>query len=1119
MTESYSVEARLSAVDNGFTSVMGSATKSLQGIDSGSQSATKSVGSFVLGLGALKVASAAFKAISNSMDAAITRFDTMQKYPKVMSALGFSTDDSSKSVKRLADGIDGLPTTLDAVVSTAQRMTAITGNMNKSTDATIALNNAMLASGASTEGASRGMEQYIQMLSTGKVDMQSWRTLQETMPIGLQKTAEAMGYVGETAQTDLYAALKDGKVTFKDFQNQLIELGTGTGELAKLAKVNSEGIATSFGNLKNAAAKGIATVIESVDKLTQKVTGKNIAQNLDSLKIVVNTTFSAIGTTIEKSEPIVSAFADGLTGLINVAKPLSPVIIGVGAAFATWKVISSINTTLKTATTTINAAKASSELLTLITQKQAAAQVTSTAATKADIAAKTIQNGQLTLGTAALGLFTGALSVSEVATMGMTAATTAFNAVLSALPLIAVAAGIGALVAGGIALWKHLNKDSEAVVKLKGKQEELLETSKDLAESTDQNAQNRKDEISSIENSSKSYQTLISDLERLSEKEKKTTGEKNKMKDMVEELNNSVAGLNLSYDAQNDALSQTPSKIQEQVAAFKELDKAAEAQQQLNDIIEERNTIEGKLSEINEQREKWNSTMAQSPIEAKKVGEAIKELDEQEAALKETQNALQTEFQNTSQVHEDAINNATAAVDAGVFKQQASYNSLNDTQKEVMDAMRSEYQSLQEKAGNAFDQIQQKSTISMEQMIENMQKNQEAIASWSQNIAALAEKGVDQGLLEQLRKMGPEGAAQAAELNTRSKEELEKLNETYRSSSESAMNAMKEGYQLSKHGVNEEVATIIPEAQATLQNQIAGANFGSVGSDMTDSMRAGIDSSKHQVADITGKMIDDAAETAKTKASTATFKDIGGQIPNGLKEGITSGKDGAEKAAGDLADGISTKAKDKLGVHSPSRVFSEIGSNVDQGLTDGINENKEGPSSAITSVAEGMITATQGLPDQMRSSGMNAMSGLANGIYEGSSGPLAAAQSIANQIIETINSALDIHSPSRELMATGEFATEGLEIGMLNNLSNLTSSAKKLSQTIVDSFSGKTGFGLASSLVGRKSSNLNLQLGENQTKSKQPMYVNLQIGNQNFKAFVEDISDAQGAKAELYMQI
>lgn len=1119
MAESYSVEARLSAVDSGFTSAMGSATKSLQGIENGTQGATKSVGNFVVGLGALKVASAAFSAISNSMDAAINRFDTMQRYPKVMSALGFSAEDSSKSVKRLSDGIDGLPTTLDTVVSTAQRMTAITGNMNKSTDATIALNNAMLASGASTEGASRGMEQYIQMLSTGKVDMQSWRSLQETMPIGLQKTAEAMGFVGETAQTDLYAALKSGKVTFKDFQNQLIELGTGTGELAELAKANSEGIATSFGNLKNAAAKGLANIIESFDKLSKEVTGKNIAKNLDSLKVVVNTTFSAIGTTIEKSAPIVSTFADGITSLINVAKPLSPVLIGVGAAFGTWKVISSINSTVQKTVDLLFTAGMSGKALTITTQKHMAAQIADTNATKTDIAMKSAQNGQLGLGTVAIGLFTGGLELATVKTAVMTAATTAFSAVLSALPIIAVTAAIGALVAGGIALWKHLNKESEAVLELKDRQEELIETSQEVADTTEQNSQNRQDEIKSIETSTKSYQTLISELDRLAQKESKTTAEKNKLKSMVEELNNSIEGLNLSYESQNDALSQTPQKIMEQVAAFKELDKAREAQEQLNTIIEERNTLESKLSEINDRRNEWKAIIASTPVEVKRVNDAIQELDAQEAVLKESQIALQSEFQNTSQVHQEAINSASAAVESGVFRQEVSYNSLTETQKEAMDAMRTEYQSLEEQAGNAFEQISVKSAISTEEMIANLQKNQETVANWANNLAVLADRGVNQGLLEQLRNMGPTGAAYTAELVNSSDEQLQRMNEVFGNTGTTVMTALSQSLQLGKNGVNEEVATIIPQSEATMQQQIAAADFGSVGRDMTDTVRAEIESNKHQVADVTGQMIDDAAYKAKEKASTANFKDIGVQIPNGMKEGINSGKDDAANAAGDMAKGIETKAKDQLGVHSPSRVFNEIGVNVVEGLKGGIEEQKDTPAQAVSAVVEQMNTATQNLQSDFHNAGVYAMQGLADGINAGSGNALAAAQNIANQIVTTINSALDIHSPSRVLMASGEFATEGLEIGMLNNMNSLTASAKKLSQTIVDSFSGK-GFGLAGSLVGHNKSNLNLQLSSDQkTKVKQPLHLNLQLGNQTIRAFVEDISELQGEKTSIYSQL
>ncbi|MBU5583942.1 hypothetical protein KQJ29_30130, partial [Enterococcus sp. S181_ASV_20] len=102
----------------------------------------------------------AFNVLKNSVGDAVSRFDTMQKFPKVMKALGFSADDSKKSINKLSDGIDGLPTKLDDVVASTQQLTSITGDLDKSTDTVLALNNAFLASGASTEDANRGMQQY-----------------------------------------------------------------------------------------------------------------------------------------------------------------------------------------------------------------------------------------------------------------------------------------------------------------------------------------------------------------------------------------------------------------------------------------------------------------------------------------------------------------------------------------------------------------------------------------------------------------------------------------------------------------------------------------------------------------------------------------------------------------------------------------------------------------------------------------------------------------------------------------------------------------------------------------------------------------------------------------------
>lgn len=302
---------------------------SINGLEGATNKAGTSIKSMVAAMGLVKIASAAFDVLKSSVGDAVSRFDTIQKFPKVMQALGFSAGDSTKSIKKLSDGIEGLPTKLDDVVSQTQQLTSITGDLNKSTDTVLALNNAFLASGASTEDASRGMIQYNQMLAKGTVDLQSWRSLQETMPLGLQKTAEAMGFTGKTAQQDLYAALQDGTVTFDQFNDQLIKLGTGTGQLATLAKQNSSGIATSFGNLRNAVSKGMANTLTAIDKVVQALTGKTIAQNIDSLKGIINSAFGSINKSIEGSVGFFNSLKTNVTKVFgDIQKAIAGSSIG-----------------------------------------------------------------------------------------------------------------------------------------------------------------------------------------------------------------------------------------------------------------------------------------------------------------------------------------------------------------------------------------------------------------------------------------------------------------------------------------------------------------------------------------------------------------------------------------------------------------------------------------------------------------------------------------------------------------------------------------------------------------------------------------------------------------------
>lgn len=290
--ETYSVKAILSAVDQNFTSTMKMANSSLSGIKSASEGATSSIMKIASGIGVFKALSAGANMLTSSVSGAVDRYDTLTKYPKVLTNLGYSTQQANKSTVKLKEGIQGLPTALDDVVKTSQRLTVLTGNLDKSTDTTLALNNAFLASSASVSDTSRGMEQYIQMLSKGTVDMQSWRTLQETMGYALSETAKQLG-IASGSSNELYSSLQSGQITFDQFNDALIECSTRTGGFAEMALEASGGIKTSFANIQTAIKSGMEGTISAIDTMLSNSGLPKIQEMLDDVKKGINEVFGS----------------------------------------------------------------------------------------------------------------------------------------------------------------------------------------------------------------------------------------------------------------------------------------------------------------------------------------------------------------------------------------------------------------------------------------------------------------------------------------------------------------------------------------------------------------------------------------------------------------------------------------------------------------------------------------------------------------------------------------------------------------------------------------------------------------------------------------------------------
>ncbi len=315
--ETYSVKAVLSAVDSNFTSTMSKANSSLTGIKSASESATSSIMKIASGIGVFKALSAGVNMLTGSVSGAIDRYDTLTKYPKVLTNLGYSTQEANKSTVKLKEGIQGLPTALDDVVKTSQRLTVLTGNLDKSTDTTLALNNAFLASSASVSDTSRGMEQYIQMLSKGTVDMQSWRTLQETMGYALSTTAKQLG-IASGSSSELYEALQSGQVTFDQFNDALIECSTRTGGFAEMALEASGGIKTSFTNIQTAIKSGVEGTISAIDTMLSNSELPKIQEMLDDIKKGINKIFGSYTLLDDRSKQFNSGLVQAIANFDNI---------------------------------------------------------------------------------------------------------------------------------------------------------------------------------------------------------------------------------------------------------------------------------------------------------------------------------------------------------------------------------------------------------------------------------------------------------------------------------------------------------------------------------------------------------------------------------------------------------------------------------------------------------------------------------------------------------------------------------------------------------------------------------------------------------------------------------
>ena len=207
---------------------------------------------------------------------------------------------------------------------------------------------------------------------------------------------------------------------------------------------------------------------------------------------------------------------------------------------------------------------------------------------------------------------------------------------------------------------------------------------------------------------------------------------------------------------------------------------------------------------------------------------------------------------------------------------------------------------------NTFDKFDGKTKMSTNELLENMQSQVDGTEQWSDNLRELAERGIDQGLLQKLAEMGPKGAGYVAVFAKMTEEELQKANDLFAQTMtlpEVTAESIMQSYQVAgslttqgfKDGITEEIPQVIGEVSkmsqgitATIEALIPLADTWS--EDMMDGFIQGIKAKTSEVEaacrSVAGTVSDYLHFTRPEKGPLRYYEEWMPHMMQGLEEGI-----------------------------------------------------------------------------------------------------------------------------------------------------------------------------------------------------------------------------------------
>ena len=996
------------------------------------QKLTGTIGQLSAAMLITKGATAALSMAKGSLDSAFGRIDTLNNFQNTMTRLTGSSEEAEQGMEGVRDAVVGTNYMLDSAAQTVQRLVMQNKDLEKSTESYKVWGDAVAFYGdGSADAMDNVMDAMIQMRATGTVNMAQMDRMVRRGVDPWEIYADATGRsVGEVRD-----AMRDGEMGANEFfdavEHAMREGGNELASVTGMAQQAGDTWKGSFANMATATARGTASIIESMDDAFAETRFGSMKENVQGFGKTFEGVLNGVAGVIPPVVSAIDTMVGGIMDLKESSAAVVPVIAGVTGAIAGYMII-------KKAELYTRGFIASIKTLT-------GAKTAATAVTKAMTVAenshlsKAAQTKALTAGS------TAATNLHTVAIKAKTVATAALNMVMNPL------GGTMALVAAGAAfLAKRWNDNRKAAKELASEIDSLGDEFDGLNDTSESNAKAFEAQGKVIESNAERNKDLAAELERLTAIEGKSAAEKQLMADTVEELNNSVTGLNLAYDEESGLLNATTEEIQKRIEASKGMDEVASLVERQNQLAQEAADYETTLTEVAKERKKLEYEASVSGVDGRKaIQESLEQLDAKEAEAMKNLEDIYGEKEHLAGKEQDLKEKTAEATAAANELMIVSYANLSDSQKAVVDELNSQLDSFQKKNEDVFKDVPEKVEYGMEQARKHLKDHLTYQAEHADNMEELwarAGDGMDTGLLEKMAEGTPEMRALAADMVNASAEELAQMSEEYAKIGENAPKQFAQTHGLGEEDVRLASRELANVSVGTLRDELDKADLSSVGKKIPEETAEGMAEGEEQVAEAAESI---AQVPGQVIEETIAEKDYS-QVTNPLVKEFGDGLLGGIQPVGEAAKELAETPDNLFGEVIDPEVYAVHGETPGKGYVEGIDRSKEAvqASAAELSGVPREVFEKEMDPETFKGFGVNIGEGAAGGIDQSAPQVENATKNMAELANRAFRKENDINSPSGVYRGYGENITAGLTQGINQNTKGpeqaITQLAKKL---------------------------------------------------------------------------